>query len=74
MIDVDEEGNGQKAGVKENDVIIAINDKEVNSADEVARIVRENKDKPSIMLKIKRAGKTQNIEVRMPRKLKTADL
>jgi serine protease Do len=74
VIDVDEEGNGQKAGVKENDVIIGINDKEVNSADEVAKIVRENKDKPSIMLKIKRDGKTQNIEVRIPRKLKTADL
>jgi serine protease Do len=74
VIDVDDEGNGQKAGVKENDVITAINDKPVNSADEVARIVRENRDKPSLMLKIKRAGKIQNIEVRMPRKLKTADL
>src|SRR6476469_7807709 len=74
VIDVDDEGNGQKAGVKENDIITAINDKPVNSADEVARIVRESRDKPSLMLKIKRAGKIQNIEVRMPRKLKTADL
>ena len=74
VIDVDDEGNGQKAGVKENDIITAINDKEVNSADEVARIIRESRDKPSVMLKIKRAGKIQNIEVRMPRKLKTADL
>jgi serine protease Do len=74
VIDVDDEGNGQKAGVKENDIITAINDKEVNSADEVARMVRESRDKPSIMLKIKRAGKVQNIEVKMPRKLKTADL
>ena len=74
VIDVDDEGNGQKAGVKENDIITSINDKEVNSADEVARIVRESRDKPSLMLKIKRAGKIQNIEVRMPRKLKTADL
>jgi len=74
VIDVDDEGNGQKAGVKENDIITAINNKEVNSADEVARIVRESRDKPSLMLKIKRAGKIQNIEVRMPRKLKTADL
>ena len=74
VIDVDDEGNGKKAGVKENDIITAINDKPVNSADEVARMVRESRDKPSIMLKIKRAGKIQNIEVRMPRKLKTADL
>jgi serine protease Do len=74
VIDVDEEGNAKKAGVKEDDVIVSINDKEVNSADEVAKIVRENKDKASMMLKIKRDGKTQNIEVKMPRKLKTADL
>ncbi len=74
VIDVDDEGNAQKAGVKEDDVIIAVNDKEVNSADEVAKIVRDNRDKPSVMLKIKRDGKTQNIEVKMPHKLKTADL
>ena len=74
VIDVDEEGNAKKAGVKEDDVIVSINDKEVNSADEVAKIVRENREKPSVMLKVKRGGKTQNIEVRMPRKLKTADL
>jgi len=74
VIDVDDEGNAKKAGVKEDDVITSINDKEVNSADEVARIVRESREKPSLMLKIKRAGKIQNIEVRMPRKLKTADL
>jgi serine protease Do len=74
VIDVDEEGNAKKAGVKEDDVIVSINDKEVNSADEVAKIVRENREKASMMLKIKRDGKTQNIEVKMPRKLKTADL
>jgi serine protease Do len=74
VIDVDEEGNAKKAGVKENDVITAINDKEVNSADEVAKIVRENHDKISVVLKIKRDGKMQSIEVKMPRKLRTADL
>jgi serine protease Do len=74
VADVDEEGSAQKAGIHEDDVIIAINEKEVNSADEVAKIVGENKDKPSIMLRIKREGKIQNIEVKVPRKLKTANL
>jgi serine protease Do len=74
VIDVDDEGNAKKAGIKENDVIVSVNDKEVNSADEVARIVREAREKGSVMLKIKRAGKLQNIEVKMPKKLKTADL
>ena len=74
VIEVDEESNAAKAGLKENDIITNFNDKEVNSADEVAKLVKENKDKPTISLKIKRAGKTQNVEVKMPRKLKTADL
>lgn len=74
VIDVDDESNAEKAGVKEDDIITAINDKEVNGADEVAKIVRENKDKISIKLKVLRDGKTQDIDVKMPRKLKTADL
>ena len=74
VLEVDEESNAAKAGLKENDIITNFNDKEVNSADEVAKLVKENKDKPSINLKIKRDGKSQNIEVKMPRKLKTADL
>ena len=74
VIDVDDEGNAKKAGIKENDVIVSVNDKEVNSADEVARIVRDSREKGSVMLKIKRAGKLQSIEIKMPKKLKTADL
>ena len=74
VLEVDEEGNAQKAGIKKDDLITEIDGKAVNSADEVAKIVRESKDKNSLMFKIQRSGKTQNIEVRIPRKLKTADL
>jgi len=74
VLEVDEESNAAKAALKEDDLITEINGKAVNSADEVARIVRESKDKPSLMLKLQRAGKTQNVEVKIPRKLKTADL
>ena len=74
VIDVDDESNAEKAGLKEDDIITAINDKEVNGADEVAKIVRENKDKISIKLKVMRDGKTQDIDVKIPRKLKKADL
>jgi serine protease Do len=74
IIDVDDESIAEKAGLKEDDIITSIDGKSVNSADEVAKVVRESKDKPSVMLKLQRAGKTQNIEVKIPRKLKTADL
>ena len=74
VIDVDEESNAEKAGIKEDDIITEVDGKVVNNADEIAKIIRESKDKISIMIKLQRSGKTQNIEVKMPRKLKTADL
>jgi serine protease Do len=74
IIEVDDESNAKKAGLKEEDIINEIDGKAVNSADEVAKIIRDSKDKGSVMLKLQRAGKTQNIEVKIPRKLKTADL
>lgn len=74
VTDVDGDSQAEKAGLKENDIITHINDREVNSTDEISRIVRENREKPSVRLQVLRNGKTQNIEVRMPRKLKSADL
>jgi len=74
VLDVDEEGSAKKSGIIENDVITEIDGKAVNNVDEVAKIVRESKDKHSLMLKVQRNGKTQNIEVKIPRKLNTADL
>jgi serine protease Do len=74
VIEVDDESNAEKAGIKEDDIITEVEGKAVNSADEVAKIIKESKDKNSVMIKLTRAGKTQNIEVKIPRKLKTADL
>jgi serine protease Do len=71
---VDDESNAAKAGIKENDIITHVNDKEVTAADEVSRAVRENKDKGPLRFQITRDGKSQNIEVRFPKKLKTANL
>jgi serine protease Do len=74
VIEVDDESNAQKAGIKENDIITEVEGKAVNSADEVAKIIKESKDKTSVMVKLSRNGKGQTIEVKIPRKLKTADL
>ena len=74
VMDVDEDSNAAKAGVKEKDIITHVNNEAVNSADEIAKKIRANKDKTSFQLKVLRNGKVQNIEVKTPRKLKTADL
>lgn len=77
VLEVDEETNAAKAGIKQGDIITEFAGKTVNSADEVAKLYREKlKDKTVsvIAVKVLRGGKTQNIEVKIPRKLKTADL
>lgn len=74
VIEVDHESNASKAGLKEEDIITEVEGKAVNSADDVAKIIKESKDKNSVMVKLTRGGKTQNVEVKIPRKLKTADL
>jgi serine protease Do len=74
VIDVDEDSNAAKAGLKEDDVITEIDGVDITGADQVVRIVKESKDKVSIKMKIQRKGKTENVEVKIPRKLKTADL
>lgn len=74
VLEVDDESNAAKAGLKEDDLITEVNGKAVNSADEVAKIIRESKDKPSVQVKYQRGGKTNSVEVKIPKKLKTADL
>ncbi len=74
VIDVDEEGNASKAGIKEDDIITHLDDKAVNSVDEISRMLKEKKDSPTVRFQLKRNGKSQNIEVKMPRKIKTTDL
>ena len=74
VIEVDEDANGGKAGIKKGDVITEVDGKAVNSADEVAKIIRDSKDKVSVSFKLKRDGKTQTVDVKIPRKLKKAEL
>lgn len=74
VIEVDDESNANKAGIKVDDVITEVDGKAINSTDEIAKIIKESKDKTSISVKLLRGGKTQTIDVKIPRKIKTADL
>jgi serine protease Do len=74
VLDVDEESAAAKAGIKKDDIIIGVDDTDVKGTDDVVRTTRAKADKTSYKFKVKRGGSTQTIEVRIPRKLKTADL
>jgi serine protease Do len=74
VIDVDEGSAAEKSGIRKDDVITEFEGKEVNSADALAAASREAKDKPSVKIKLNRGGSSQTIDVKIPRKLKTANL
>lgn len=74
VIEVDNESNAAKAGIKEDDILTEVDGKSVNSTDDMVKVIKESKEKISVMFKLQRGGKTQNIEVKMPRKIKTTDL
>lgn len=74
VLNVTDDSNAEKAGLEEGDIITHVNDKAVNSADEVSKLVKEAKDKASFTMKVQRDGKTHNLEVRTPRRLKTTSL
>ena len=74
VLEVDEESAASKAGLKEGDIITRWEGKEVNSATDLAMAARENRAKPSVHVDLLRSGKALNLEIKTPRKLKTADL
>jgi serine protease Do len=74
VLDVDDESVAGKAGIKEGDIITDFDSKTVNSADELANAAKAARDKAVVTVKLKRDGKDQTIEIKTPKKLKTAEL
>jgi serine protease Do len=74
VLDVDEGSAADKAGIKENDIITSFEGKDVNSATDLAKASREAKDKNSLKVQLNRNGKSQTIDVKVPKKLGTANL
>lgn len=74
VLEVEEGSAAFKAGIKENDLITAFEGKPVKSASELAKASKEAKDKTSLKVQLKRDGKSQTIDVKIPKKLKTANL
>jgi serine protease Do len=74
VLEVEEGSAAEKAGIKEDDVITSFEGKDVTSASDLARASRDVKDKSSMKVQLNRNGKLQTIEVKVPKKLRTANL
>jgi serine protease Do len=74
VLEVDEESAAEKAGIKEGDIITHFDGKEVNSSTALSDMAHASKDKGTIKVSVLRDGKSQELEVRIPKRLKTANL
>lgn len=74
ILDVDEDSPADKAGLKKGDLILEIDGAAINSVDELKSKVKDLKEGDSLKLTLQREGKNQTIDLKIPKKLKTADL
>ena len=74
VLGVDDESAAEKAGIEKDDVITEFDGKKITSADELASAARDAKDKTAFKITFNRDGKSQTVEVKIPKKLKTANL
>jgi len=74
VLEVDEESLADKAGIKEGDIILGVDDTDIKGTDDVVRATRTRDENASYKFKVKRGNSTQTIEVKIPRKLKKADI
>ncbi len=72
--DVDEDSPAAKAGIKEGDVITQVNGKEIAGVDELRNEIKDVKEGDAVKFTYKRGNKTQTAELKIPKKLKTANL
>lgn len=74
VLDVDDDSPAEKAGIEEGDIITRFDGKDVNSATELADMAKDLSDKTTVKIDLTRDGKSKHVEVKVPKKLNTADL
>lgn len=74
ILDVDEESPAETAGIKKDDILTELNGNKITNSDEAREQLMLNADKNSYPVKIKRSGSEITLTVKIPKKLKTADL
>lgn len=72
--DVDDDSPAAKAGIKQGDVITQLNGKDVEGVDNLRNEIRDLKEGDVVKFGYKRDGKSQTAEVKIPKKLRSANL
>ncbi len=72
--EVDEDSPASKAGIKEGDVITQVNGKDVTGVDELRNAIKDLREGDAVKFTYKRDGKNQTADIKIPKRLKSADL
>lgn len=74
IVEVEAGSPAEKAGLKKDDIVTFIDGKKISDTDDARSSLREGREKASLPVSVTRDGKPFNVEVKMPRNLKKADL
>ncbi len=74
VLDVDKDSPAEKAGLKKDDVVTEIGGTKVSNTDEVREALQDNMEKAAYTIKAARNGSAMSFDIKIPKKLKTANL
>lgn len=74
VLDVDTDSPAEKAGLKKEDIITEIDGKKIANTDEAREQLQLAQEKSIYTIKATRNGNTMSFEIKIPKKLKTANL
>ncbi len=74
VLEVEEESAAAKAGLKKGDIITAVGDAKVNNTDEARTQLSLHTQKSAYTIEAKRNGNPMKFDIKIPKKLKTANL
>jgi serine protease Do len=74
VLDTDKDSPAEKAGLKKDDIVTEIGGVKVSNTDDARDQLQENAEKSSYTIKAKRNGTEMSFNIKIPKKLKTADL
>ena len=74
VINVEDSSAAAATGIKKDDIITEINGEKIENTDDAREQLVPDEDKKLYKIKINRSGSEMNFDVKIPRKLKTANL
>jgi serine protease Do len=74
VLEVDKDSPAEKAGLKKEDVVTEIGGKKITNTDEMREQLMENMEKSTYNIKATRNGSAMSFDIKIPKKLKTANL